>query len=180
MLGLYIAAVVAAALHHAFASHLNGHIVSTVDVGWEHTSIYSQRGASAISTAFAFAVKTCLGGAIGVAFVQCVWHIVQRRWNSIQCINTLFAGQSDLFAALSLSFVRSARASAFLVMALWALPVVVVLTPGSLGIGQRTDSVTSLCAVPTFDSTRSYPLFSGTYCSTSLGLIRMICFADLS
>lgn len=150
--------------HHGLNKHLSGHTVTSDAAGWGSASVYSQRGASALATAFAFLFRTCMAAAIGTAFVQGAWRVAQDRAVSVSGLDSLFSATSNIRAFLSLDFLRAGRFWIVLAAALWCLPLVAIFTPGALSVTSELVFTSAACTVPTMDLSQASSLFyNGTF-----------------
>lgn len=171
MIGFFVAAVAFAIGHHEFNTRLNGHTVSSPENNdWKHIDVYSQRVSSAVGTALAFLVKTCISGAIGASFLQYAWHIVQRprKLHTVSDLDKLFSAKSDILSFLSIGFVRAAGVSSVMLAAVWAVPLIAVFAPGSLGVVIRSTGGQDVsCSVPRMDlSLAPNLLYNGEFCTS--------------
>lgn len=163
IVGLFLAALAISLCHHAFNKHLDGHIVHQTPINsWKNVYVYSQRGASAMGTAFALGYNTCLGISFGTSFTQYAWRVVSRRAHSVESISVLFSGRSDVIDFLSRRFFRTARLGAVVIFLSWCIPFIAIFTPGSLSVMQSIVTTNNTCTVPRLDLSQSpYLLYGG-------------------
>lgn len=136
---LYLVGITMAIGHHEFLQSLNNKQV--------HDQVWINRG----SLIMAFVVKTGLAGAIGFAFVQTLWHTLQRvpRGVSLSALDSLFSAVESPLVFLSWDAWRSALLPMLMIVPLWLMPVISIVSPTSLTIGALNQSTADTnCVVP--------------------------------
>ena len=77
--------------HHFFYNRLDTTIVQTKN---------KQEWALRFGNAFALAIKTALGAAVGIAYTQQIWTTFKRKSITVKGIDAITAAPNDIFALL--------------------------------------------------------------------------------
>jgi len=117
MLALLSAGVAIAIEHHTMNCYFNETTVKTLEQG--ASQFITQKWIGRYGTAFAFATKTALAGAVGVAYKQHVWTNFRTTAYTIEGMNAIHSATSDAFAFFSLDFVTHAKLATFLALITW-------------------------------------------------------------
>jgi len=84
--------------HHLFFTHLSGSAVPStnlIDLGSMQLS--TQQVNLALGNALAFLVKTCLGTAVSIAYIQLFWAAISRKPQTISAVDIMFSSLSNVF-----------------------------------------------------------------------------------
>lgn len=95
---------------------------------WAHSQTWIAR----FATENAFIVKTCWSLAICLALQHVLCYTVRQRYIQIKCMNKLTKIETDILAPLSLNAIRCAPTAIGLAAFIWILPVIAIITPGTL------------------------------------------------
>ncbi|KAK3681731.1 hypothetical protein B0T22DRAFT_472736 [Podospora appendiculata] len=135
MFAALVAGIGCAVGHHFFYSYWDGRTVPDES---------TQRWINRLGTAFAFLVKTALSLASGYAYIQCFWLVVRKKPFRLEGLDSLTSVLHDLSAMLQVGLWISVPGLAFIAIGTWLLPLVAVITPGTLTVS--TQIVTSSMA----------------------------------
>lgn len=168
MLGAFIAGVVLAIGHHLFCAYLDGTTTSVYtlspgqyyldDVGTgpleTHDRWLRQSENLAISTAFAYLVRLCLGTSIGIAFVELFWLDVSRSAIRMKTLDHLYAVLVNPLQLLRWQVWCRNGILALLGVLIWSLPLIVIFVPTSITVQSREQSQTYQQVVPDINWTQ--------------------------
>ncbi|KAK3331690.1 hypothetical protein B0T19DRAFT_472732 [Cercophora scortea] len=135
MFGALVAGIGCAAGHHCINSYWDGRPVPDES---------TQRWINRLGTAFAFLVKTALSLASGYAYIQYFWLVVRKRPFRLEGLDSLTSVLHDLSAMLQVGLWISVPGLTLIAIGTWLLPLVAVITPGTLTVS--TQIVTSSMA----------------------------------
>lgn len=142
MFGLLLWGVLLAVGHHVVYQFLDGKLVPS----------YSQAWIIRTATGVALLIKASWSLAVGIALQQTLWYTFRRFFVKIGSVDNLLTMEQNLLGFLSLDALKTAPTAILLAVVMWLLPVVTVITPGTLSVVVNSDRFThsTTCQVPTF------------------------------
>lgn len=142
MFGLLLWGVLLAVGHHVVYQFLDGKLVAS----------YSQAWIIRIATGVALLIKASWSIAVGVALQQTLWYTFRRYFVKIGSVDKLLTMEYNLLGFLSFDALKTAPTAVMLAVVMWLLPVVTVITPGTLSVVVDSDRLlrSATCQVPTF------------------------------
>lgn len=84
-----------------------------------------------ITTGFIFFFKTCMTTAIGCAFCQAFWYVVQARAIRLDAIDCMFLVLNNPLKFFNFQFLLKAKVIVFMAIICWLIPPAVVFIPNS-------------------------------------------------
>ncbi|SLM36096.1 hypothetical protein LPUS_05530 [Lasallia pustulata] len=155
--------------HHYYYQHFNG---QTVGKKWQQQWIL--RGGSA----FGFAVKTFLAVASGTAYTQQFWLSMQERAAPIGNVDSMFTVLSSATQFLDIKLWLGRPVLAIPAIITWLVPLVAIITPGTLTVELTLQNKTVLMSVPqiNFTNANNYVMagYAGSYNSASHRVAQLV------
>ncbi|KAM7187440.1 hypothetical protein V8F20_010965 [Naviculisporaceae sp. PSN 640] len=184
MFGSLLAGTILAVGHDQFYRYLDGRFVVGGD-GLDHgrVSPVPQEWVIRIGTAFAFLVKTLLVVAACIAYSQRMWYNLNTSEFRVRHIDSLTSVLVNIFSFWNLRLWGHVPVLALIGLAVWALAIVAVVTPGTLTVIPTLASNETLLRVPQLSYNVSRyaqnQLTSGNYAFTEAsGDVRRVAFAS--
>ncbi|KAF2138914.1 uncharacterized protein K452DRAFT_275818 [Aplosporella prunicola CBS 121167] len=151
MVSLLIAGIAFAVGHHFFYQSLDDTLV---------TSSSQQKWTIRIGTGMAFLVKATLAAAVGVAFTQYLWMIARRKAMAVGSLDSMFSLTSNPLSFANLEVLFKAKLLVLLALASWFMPLIAIVTPGTISVENRMVTNTTNGRVPFVAFSRSEDVWS--------------------
>ncbi|KAK4703179.1 hypothetical protein P7C70_g3041, partial [Phenoliferia sp. Uapishka_3] len=150
----YLLAVALAVGHHVFNSYLNTKEVRTDATHPTWTDFrygkYRQSDANRVNNVFASFAHMLAKVAVGTAWLQWAWRVVQRRSMSIKSIDALFSATSNPLSFFNIGMWKAASLGTIIALTAWPLAVISILPQASLTAVTATEYSSANVTVPTF------------------------------
>ena len=95
---------------------------------------FPQMWATNLGILAALLVRICFTFAIGLAFQEVLWYSLRKRLTKIGSIGKLFSVESNFLGFLSIDAFKTAPLALLIAAVVWLVPMIVVLTPGTLEV----------------------------------------------
>ncbi|KAL2394035.1 hypothetical protein ABEF93_002634 [Exophiala dermatitidis] len=126
MLLCFTSSVVLAIGHHVLNLCLASKVVAELPVNQQWVS----RGENAL----AYLVKVLLVLATGTAYFQCVWHNARGRPTKISHFDSMFGALDNIVVLRHVRFWYRKPVLAMIVIVIWLIPLIAIVTPGTLSV----------------------------------------------
>lgn len=149
IVGPFLLGCIFALVHHIYCTSLSGKEVGTIVIANSRDQVW----ASHASSAFAYAAKFSFTTAVGAACIQHLWTAAcEPRGIPLDGLDAGFSILHDPLNFFSRELISSAQLIILLALMSWSMPLIAVITPGSLLVVSR-NTTTSIypCAVPSVD-----------------------------
>ena len=117
--------------------------------------VFSQLWAKNLGTLAATIVKVCFTFTVGLAFQEALWQSLRRRPTKISSIDKLFTVETNLLGFLSWDALKTAPLPLVLATIAWTIPILPIITPGTLAVDNLTVPGSVACQVRNFTGERS-------------------------
>ncbi|KAK3317999.1 hypothetical protein B0H66DRAFT_555941 [Apodospora peruviana] len=134
MYEMLVIGIILAVAHHVFYSRLDGQPADDQLEMLRYGNFLSYAAKSFLTTAIIFAYK------------QQIWATVRRKSLQLGTIDSLFAAVDDIRAMANWEFARKAKVALGLATIVWLFPLTVILTPATLTVAPRIETLTDKCA----------------------------------
>lgn len=142
-----IKAILAAVANIWFFYYLNGQPVKT--------STIPQSWVSTISTTFVLVFRICLGISLGITYTQRTWRGYRERPLDLETIEILHSVLQNPLDAFGL--INTLPTEFLFTLGCFAIPLGLILVPGSITVAPQEQTITALFDVPTFDPSYKEP-----------------------
>ncbi|KAL8877972.1 MAG: hypothetical protein Q9198_004123 [Flavoplaca austrocitrina] len=113
---LLVAGVIIAAIHHLFYSILDGKHAHSGASSWDTEN---QAWSVRIGTALALLAKSCLAGAVAMAYQQHIWSDFRNKDYTLHGIGVMFEAVNNVCSAFSWEILMNAKIATLLAMVIW-------------------------------------------------------------
>ncbi|KAI0177076.1 hypothetical protein BJ166DRAFT_572942 [Pestalotiopsis sp. NC0098] len=125
--------------HHLFYASLNGEIVGSPS---------QQEWYLRIGTGLSFLVRALLSASIGSAYIQLLWYSVKSTATSLKGVDALLGVLHNVWDLAVWELWRTRPILTTVALAIWALPLVAIVTPATLVVGPAHEMREDIVAMP--------------------------------
>ncbi|KAI9765207.1 MAG: hypothetical protein M1840_007699 [Geoglossum simile] len=148
MIGMFILGLIGAVSHHVYYKSLDGQ------------EVRDQLNKVRYGTALAVFTKTTMVGSVAIAYRQRIWWNFRKKAMSLSAIDSMFAVLGNPIMFYEKDMVINAKLATLMAVAVWLIPLVVVLSPASLLSNVATVTHSTVCPVASLNfSSESHKQF---------------------